>query len=339
MDSDTSETSIHKIVYINNTPLIYVEDPENVDDTSTFGTDRELFHSPNNSGDMSKLIKNFKDNDNLLDSDLNNSQNIDVNVNSYADPTVSMTRQQTLSEKLINVSSLFDSTHDISVIEHLSTEDNPSLKDLLISILEKMEEYENKINCLNDIIIKDQSENMSVKNNSKILEKDIANLKKDNKILNTEIKNLNEEMYYIDSKIIENNQYARKESLIISGIPDNISHNEQEDKVIHILRSIGLTSLSSYNIYACHRLEKKNNFKYPAQTIVRFLNRKIVNYCLQHRDRLSEQKNFLRMNLRFFESLCDSNKKVYDECYNLKKHGVITDFYIRNGFVKIIKDG
>ena len=45
------------------------------------------------------------------------------------------------------------------------------------------------------------------------------------------------------------------------------------------------------------------------------------------------------MNLRFFESLCDSNKKVYDECYNLKKYGLLTDFYIRNGFVKIVKDG
>ena len=69
------------------------------------------------------------------------------------------------------------------------------------------------------------------------------------------------------------------------------------------------------------------------------MNRKIVNYCLNHQDRLLEQKNYLKMNLRFFESLCDSNKKVYDECYNVKKFGVITDFFIRNGFVKIVKDG
>ena len=143
----------------------------------------------------------------------------------------------------------------------------------------------------------------------------------------------------MDAQIIENNQYARRESLIISGIPDNIKHNELEDQVINILRSIGLTTLTSYNISACHRLEKKNNHKFPQQTIVRFTNRKIVNFCLKHRDRLIEQKNNLRMNLRFFESLCDSNKKVYDECYNLKKHGVITDFYLRNGFVKFTKDG
>ena len=45
------------------------------------------------------------------------------------------------------------------------------------------------------------------------------------------------------------------------------------------------------------------------------------------------------MNIRFFESLCDSNKKVYDECYNLKKFGVISDFFIGDDFVKFTKDG
>ena len=43
------------------------------------------------------------------------------------------------------------------------------------------------------------------------------------------------------------------------------------------------------------------------------------------------------MNLRFYESLCDSNKKVYNKCYDLKKYGIIEDFYLRNGFVKVVK--
>ena len=157
--------------------------------------------------------------------------------------------------------------------------------------------------------------------------------------MNFEIDNLNEEIYHMDSKIIENNQYARRESLIISGIPDNIRQNDLEEKAIQILRSIGWTTITSYNISACHRLKKKKNDRFPTQTIVQFTNRKIVNYCIENRNRLYDVKNLLKMNLRFFESLCDSNKKVYDECYNLKKYGLITDFYIRNGFVKIVKDG
>ena len=66
----------------------------------------------------------------------------------------------------------------------------------------------------------------------------------------------------------------------------------------------------------------------------------MVNFCLNNRDRLVDNKNYLRMNLRFYESLCDSNKKIYNKCFDLKKYGLIEDYYLRNGFVKvIIKNG
>ena len=42
------------------------------------------------------------------------------------------------------------------------------------------------------------------------------------------------------------------------------------------------------------------------------------------------------MNLRFYESLCDANQKVVRECFKLKKYGQINDYYMRNGFVKVI---
>ena len=45
------------------------------------------------------------------------------------------------------------------------------------------------------------------------------------------------------------------------------------------------------------------------------------------------------MNLRIYESLCETNKTVYNECHNLKKYGQIADFYLRNRFMKIIKNG
>ena len=178
-----------------------------------------------------------------------------------------------------------------------------------------------------------------INNDLQSIKNEINFLKNNNKKINYEIDNLNEEIYYMDRKIIENNQYARRESIIISGIPDNVKQNKLEETVLHILHSIGLTSLTSYNISACHRLMKKSNDRHPAQTIIRFTNRKIVNFCLENRNRLFDQRNFLKMNLRFFESLCAENKKVYDDCFNLKKYGLITDFYIRNGFVKVVKDG
>ena len=50
-----------------------------------------------------------------------------------------------------------------------------------------------------------------------------------------------------------------------------------------------------------------------------------------------EQKTFLKMNLRFFENLCETNMTIVNECSNLKKNKIIHDYLIRNGFVKIVK--
>ena len=137
----------------------------------------------------------------------------------------------------------------------------------------------------------------------------------------------------MDCRLIETEQYSRRDNLIISGIPESINQAKLEKTVIHILRTIGL-GITSYEITACHRL-KKSNSKYPPQTIVRFINRRAVDFCLYHRDRLTEWKPTLKMNLRFYENLCDANETVIRNCYKLKQSGILHDFYIRNGFIKI----
>ena len=147
--------------------------------------------------------------------------------------------------------------------------------------------------------------------------------------------NLNDIVYEIDCKLIEVDQYPRRQNLIISGIPDYVDQNNLERKVIEILGAIGIQTCS-YDIAACHRLRKNKNSIYPAQTIVRFVNRKIVEFCLHHRERLLEVKHNLKMNLRFYDNLCDSNESVLKECRQLKKYNQIHEYYIRNGFVKVI---
>ena len=74
---------------------------------------------------------------------------------------------------------------------------------------------------------------------------------------------------------------------------------------------------------------------FPTKTIVRFTNRKVVEFCL--RDRLYDKKGELKMNLRFCENLCQANEEIVRECYKLKKDGLMEDYFIRNGFVKIVK--
>ena len=91
------------------------------------------------------------------------------------------------------------------------------------------------------------------------------------------------------------------------------------------------------DISACHRLYNPPGSEFPAKVIVRFCNRKIVNFCLDHREDL-QQKAFehLRLNLRFFESLCSKNEESMRICKWLSQQHKIHDYYLRNGFVKIV---
>ena len=147
-------------------------------------------------------------------------------------------------------------------------------------------------------------------------------------------------LFDIESRLIACEQYSRRECLVISGIPDRIHNNDLEKEVINILRFIGLTGITSYDIVACHRLPKKSNSRYPAKTIIKFISRKHARFCLENRGRLKNLKERTNMNLRLYESLCDANEKVLVECNSLKRYGMIHDFYIRNGFIKIIiKEG
>ena len=107
--------------------------------------------------------------------------------------------------------------------------------------------------------------------------------------------------------------------------------------MLEILQSIGV-KVTHYEVIGCHRLNKSKKSKYPAKTIIRFTNRKVVEFCISNRDRLLEVKNVIKMNLRFHENLCQSNEKVYNWCSELKRYNIIHDFFTRNGFVKIIID-
>ena len=336
---DSIKPSKQTIFYLNNTPMIYEYQEEYQDYPTNFGIDPAKFDVVNDSEDFRQLLDNYQLRHRLESTSLNSPHNNDTyKISSSTDPESGLNVPSPLGKKTVDISSLFDSTQNSQKehLEHLA-ESNGN-KELFFRIIEKLDEYETKIEHVNDKIVKERYEHNATKIELKNIQNQIYNLNKNNKKINFEIDYLNEEMYNMDVKIIENNQYARRESIIISGIPENIDQRHLEENVLLILRSIGLTSITSFNISACHRLAKKKNDRYPAQTIVRFTNRKITNFCLENRDRLLELRNQLKMNLRFFESLCESNKKVYHECFDLKKNGHIKDYYIRNGFVKIVRN-
>ena len=239
-------------------------------------------------------------------------------------------------DKLDMVSYLSDNVYNS--VSHLSTsneqvsinfDNSIEVRGFMLKIINTLENIQGKLQdeFEKNIILNDKYNKLNA---------DYKRIKNYNRELAEDINKINDDIYSIDTRLIRSEQYTRRESLIISGIPDNIKQSDLEQTALSIIRKIGIIDVTSYQVVACHRLIKKGNkTKYPANTIIRFTNRRIVETCLQNKGRLLDIKPF-GFNLRFFESLCSSNEEILSECYDLQKYGFISDFYIRNGFIKII---
>ena len=157
------------------------------------------------------------------------------------------------------------------------------------------------------------------------------------KNLNMDVDDIYDDIYTLDSRLVKCEQYSRRESVVISGIPDRIPQSQLEFTVLNILRGIGLSKISSFEISACHRLFKKHGDRFPAKTVVRFTNRKLAEFCLFNKDRLVHVSDNLKMNLRFFDSLCETNKEIIKMCNVLCKYGIIKEYKVIRGSIRITK--
>ncbi|MDP7403845.1 MAG: hypothetical protein QF782_00245 [Porticoccaceae bacterium] len=116
-----------------------------------------------------------------------------------------------------------------------------------------------------------------------------------------------------------------------------MAQKDLQAKVLEILAAAGF-NLNPDDIQACHRLAKPRNSRFPARVIIRFISRKIVDFCLSNRDRVQRDvMDKLNLNIRVFENLCKANEEALRICKFLKENGTIYDHFIRNGFVKIVK--
>ena len=146
--------------------------------------------------------------------------------------------------------------------------------------------------------------------------------------LEEEIKGLQEKNFKLDCRVIECEQYSRRENLVISGIPENIKDTELEKTVISTLEKLSIY-VNGKDISACHRLGRYNrNSRYPRRVIVRFVNRKIVHLAMDKKDRLWEMRGELQMNLRFYESLSSLNQEALGIVERLKRDNIIHSFFL-----------
>ena len=113
-----------------------------------------------------------------------------------------------------------------------------------------------------------------------------------------EMNKMNDEIFNIDTRVIECEQYSRRESLVISGIPKTVTQEQLEDYVLDITYYMGM-DLSSEDIVAAHQLGRPKNL---------------------------------------YDSWCAKNEETLKMAEWLSAEGLIYNYYMRNGFVKIVVD-
>ena len=98
--------------------------------------------------------------------------------------------------------------------------------------------------------------------------------------LNAELNKLKDECYKLDCRVIQTEQYPRRESIVFNGIPANIPHEDLQKTVFDILVNIGFEKLHRDDICRVHRLWSPPSSREPAPVIVKFMNSKIVEWSL-----------------------------------------------------------
>ena len=90
---------------------------------------------------------------------------------------------------------------------------------------------------------------------------------------------------------------------------------------------LGFTQLGPDDIVAVHRLWQPRNERGPARVIVKFLNRKVVEWSLDHRQNLVNVWNKMGLDLEMSQSVCSKNNESLRICKYLIDEGKIYKFF------------
>ena len=130
-------------------------------------------------------------------------------------------------------------------------------------------------------------------------------------------------------------QYTRRNNLIIDGIPNSVRQERLESVCVRIVNELGFQIKSAFEVEGCHRLGFDRNGFTPV--IIRFTNRKVKEFCLSNQGKLKHINCPWKISMR--EDLEVENGKVEQICSHLKETNHITNYIIRNGFIKIFREG
>ena len=154
--------------------------------------------------------------------------------------------------------------------------------------------------------------------------------------LEAELESFRKESHKLDVRLVQLEQYTRRESLVLSGIPRDVPEKDLEALVLEILKNMGFTQLGHDDIVAVHRLRSPPNSKYPPLVIAKFMNRKIVEWCMAHTETLQKVWDNMGLDIMISESICAKNQESLKICQFLKDSGAIVNYFTRNGIPRVV---
>ena len=98
----------------------------------------------------------------------------------------------------------------------------------------------------------------------------IKDLQLENQRLRMKVKNLENKVMQLEINGNHLEQCGKRNNLEITGIPDDVSDENLEEKVIHVLSEIQV-NVSSSDIKACHRIGKSKNSSKKQQQLYNLL--------------------------------------------------------------------
>ena len=217
----------------------------------------------------------------------------------------SLNKDKLLEKALELKGILIQKQHEIDLSHHL------------INVLTKLDAVSEDLRNL-------KMELSDVKRNNKSLKKKVYALEDYAEECDVKIFNLEKRMNKIE-------QYTRRENIEISGISDQVQHNELDKTVVDLLALMNV-NISTNDIEACHKLPDKQN---PYNVIVRFTNRKIAIDCFRKKKLLKEHHDPVVNSCFVSENLSPAMKEIMDECKALQHDNLITSVWSFNGIIKI----
>ena len=137
-------------------------------------------------------------------------------------------------------------------------------------------------------------------------------------------------LYYLERNAYMYEQYGRRESFEIVGIPKRIDDQQLEDEVIDILKEakveVNNEEITKKDIVAVHRIGKEK-----ATTIVRVVNRKFSWKALTSGKNLKDSNRYGEGKIFINPSLCKEFKFINYAVRQAKKRNLIHRYSVRNG--------